>query len=205
MITSLFGLGLAISLVFILKISWIRVTLAILAVGLASLISASPLIGFASAVVALSILLSLEKNESNEWFSESWGFAKQILPLLALGVLMAGFLLGSPESGSSGIIPEKWIVGLVGGNSLRANLFASVVGAFMYFATLTEIPILQGLIHSGMGDGPALALLLAGPALSLPNMLVIRGVLGNKKTAVYILLVILLSTLAGILFGYINK
>ncbi|OPZ95426.1 MAG: putative permease [Bacteroidetes bacterium ADurb.Bin408] len=89
----------------------------------------------------------------------------------------------------------------MGGNSVFSNFFASVVGAFMYFATLTEVPILQGLIASGMGKGPALALLLAGPSLSLPNMLVIRGVLGTQKTVVYVTLVVVMATIAGIVYG----
>ena len=120
-----------------------------------------------------------------------------------MGVLIAGFLLGRP--GHNGIIPVKWVEKLVGGNSLFSNFFASISGAFMYFATLTEVPILQGLIGSGMGKGPALALLLAGPALSLPNMLVIRSVLGTKKTIAYISLVIVMATFSGILFGTIMK
>jgi hypothetical protein len=124
------------------------------------------------------------REERGQWIDSTWGFAKQILPLLVAGVLIAGFLLGRP--GHEGVIPSGWVARLVGGNSLRANLFASVVGAFMYFATLTEIPILQGLLGSGMGRGPALALLLAGPALSLPNMLVIKSVLGGRKTLVYV-------------------
>ena len=202
LITSIFGIGLGISLITILKINWVQVMLASIVVALVGWLFHAPLLGFVTAIIALTILLSLRKDEGGEWLFESWGFAKQILPLLAAGVLVAGFLLGTPENGG-GIIPEHWVVGLVGGNSLWANLFASVVGAFMYFATLTEIPILQGLINSGMGDGPALALLLAGPALSLPNMLVIRGVLGNRKTAIYILLVILLSTVAGIMYGFV--
>ena len=126
--------------------------------------------------------ITLYKRETGEWFAASWGFAKQILPLLLFGVLIAGLLLG--RVGQEGLIPSEWIAGYVGGNSLWANFFASFAGAFMYFATLTEVPILQGLINNGMGKGPALALLLAGPALSLPNMLVIRSVLGNSKTAV---------------------
>jgi len=199
-ITGIWGIGLGISLIILLKVNWVQVVLAILAVTLVGTLTQAPLIGFVTGIVALSLILAFQGEKGNEWLSESWGFAKQILPLLAMGVLLAGFLLGTPENGG-GIIPDKWISSLVGGNSLWANLFASVVGAFMYFATLTEIPILQGLMHSGMGDGPALALLLAGPALSLPNMLVIRGVLGNKKTAVYIILVIILSTIAGILYG----
>ena len=140
------------------------------------------------------------KEERAQWVSSSWSFAQQILPLLLGGVLVAGFLLGRP--GSEALIPKIWISNLVGGNSLWSNLFASVVGAFMYFATLTEIPILQGLLGAGMGKGPALALLLAGPALSLPNMLVIRSILGTKKTLVFILLVITMATLSGMIFGY---
>lgn len=134
-----------------------------------------------------------------EWVGASWTFAKQILPLLLLGVLVAGFLLGRP--GHEGLIPTQWINRAVGGNSVRANLFAAVAGAFMYFATLTEVPILQGLMGAGMGKGPALALLLAGPALSLPNMLVIRSVMGTQKTVVFVSLVIVMATVSGIIFG----
>ncbi len=139
------------------------------------------------------------KEELKEWTFSTWVFAKQIFPLLFAGVLVAGFLLGRP--GHEGIIPSKWIAGLVGGNSLGANLFASLSGALMYFATLTEVPILQGLIGSGMGQGPALALLLAGPALSLPSMIVIRSVMGTKKTLVYILLVVVMATITGLIYG----
>jgi hypothetical protein len=202
-ITGLWGLGLAASLVVILNISWIAVLLSAALVSAVSIFSGSSLFGFIIAIFLLSLMLSLKGGEPGEWMNETWGFAKQILPLLVMGVFVAGFLLGAPESGG-GIIPEHWISHSVGGNSIGANLVASVIGAFMYFATLTEIPILQGLMSNGMGNGPALALLLAGPALSLPNMLVIRGVLGNKKTAIYILLVIILSTLAGIIYGGIN-
>ncbi|MBA7581732.1 hypothetical protein ES708_23643 [subsurface metagenome] len=140
------------------------------------------------------------KEERVQWVSSSLGFAEQILPLLLVGVLVAGFLLGRP--GSEALIPKIWIENLVGGNSLWSNLFASVVGALMYFATLTEIPILQGLLGEGMGKGPALSLLLAGPALSLPNMLVIRSILGTKKTLVFISLVIIMATFSGMLFGH---
>jgi hypothetical protein len=140
-----------------------------------------------------------KQEERKEWYSSTWGFAQKILPLLFGGVLVAGFLLGRP--GHEGIIPSQWVNSLVGGNSLGANLFASVAGAFMYFATLTEVPILQGLLGAGMGKGPALALLLAGPALSLPNMLVIRSVIGTKKTVVYVSLVIIMATISGIIFG----
>ena len=155
--------------------------------------------GFLIIVLAIMLKVWFSKQELKDWTISSWDFAKQILPLLFAGVLVAGFLLGRP--GHQALIPERWVVNLVGGNSLRANLFASVSGALMYFATLTEVPILQGLIGSGMGKGPALALLLAGPALSLPNMLVIRGVIGTKKTLVYILLVVFMATLSGMIFG----
>ena len=140
------------------------------------------------------------REERAEWVESTWGFAKQILPLLFAGVLVAGFLLGMPGS-DRGLIPSSWVARLVGGNSLGANFFAAFAGALMYFATLTEVPILQGLLGSGMGSGPALALLLAGPALSLPNMLVIRSVLGTQKTAVFVVYVVLLSTAAGLAFG----
>jgi uncharacterized protein len=134
--------------------------------------------------LGLSVLTNTESGEMDDWFTATWGFAKQILPLLLIGVLISGVLLGRP--GYEGLIPSEWVAGAVGGNSLWANLFASVAGAFMYFATLTEVPILQGLFGAGMGQGPALALLLAGPALSLPNMLVIRSIMGTQKTAVFV-------------------
>ena len=140
------------------------------------------------------------KDELTEWVDQTWWFAKQILPLLFAGVLVAGFLMGRPGSGA-GLIPSVWIERLVGGNSLGANLLASVAGALMYFATLTEVPILQGLLGAGMGQGPALALLLAGPALSLPNMLVIRSVIGTTKTLVFVLLVIAMATVTGLIYG----
>lgn len=156
-----------------------------------------PEISFASAVLIFSAVASTSRDELGEWFSSSWGFAKQILPLLFAGVLVAGALLGRP--GEEGVIPYDWVSRAVGGNSLSANLFAAIAGAFMYFATLTEVPILQGLIGSGMGKGPALALLLAGPALSLPNMLVIRSVMGTKKTATFVALVVLMATVSGVI------
>jgi uncharacterized membrane protein YraQ (UPF0718 family) len=155
--------------------------------------------GALAAVLAAMILRWFGKDELKEWTAASWGFAKQILPLLFGGVLVAGFLLGRP--GHEGIIPSEWVARLVGGNGLGANLFASVSGAFMYFATLTEVPILQGLLGAGMGQGPALALLLAGPALSLPSMLVIRSVLGTKKTVVYVMLVVVMASVSGMIYG----
>ena len=141
----------------------------------------------------------MQPGAGQEWFEQTWGFAKLILPLLLLGVLAAGFLLGQP--GQEGLIPSAWVAAAVGGNSLASNAFAAIAGAFMYFATLTEIPITQALIGAGMGKGPALALLLAGPALSLPSMLVIRGFLGTQKTVVYVSLVVVMATITGMVYG----
>ena len=157
-------------------------------------------IGF---LLMMGVMLTrwFKKDEVTSWVSTSWTFAKQIMPLLLIGVIVAGLLLGRPEH--EGLIPSWIIKKAVGSNSLLSNFFAAIVGAFMYFATLTEVPILQGLIGAGMGKGPALALLLAGPALSLPNMLVIRGVIGTKKTIVYISLVVIMATISGIIFGVI--
>ncbi len=153
-------------------------------------------------LLAMGVLLKrwFKKEEIPAWMESTWVFAQQILPLLLVGVLAAGFLMGRPGL-DAGIIPSAYVEQFVGGNSIQANLTASVVGAFMYFATLTEIPILQGLMGAGMGSGPALALLLAGPALSLPSMLVIHSVLGFRKTAAYIILVIVMATLSGLLYG----
>ena len=154
-------------------------------------------------LIILAVMLKkwFVKEELKGWVEATWGFSKQIMPLLLGGVLVAGFLLGRP--GYPALIPETAVQILVGGNSLGANFFASIVGAFMYFATLTEVPILQGLIGSGMGRGPALALLLAGPALSLPSMIAIAGIMGIKKTAVYCFVVVILSTTAGMVYGLI--
>ncbi len=154
------------------------------------------------AILAYILVRWFQKEELRQWVDSSWDFAQKILPLLFGGVLVAGFLMGRPGT-DGGIIPSQWISALVGGNSLTANLLASIVGAFMYFATLTEVPIIQGLMGAGMGKGPVLALLLAGPALSLPNMLVIRSVMGTKKTLTYVLLVIIMATISGIVFGSI--
>jgi hypothetical protein len=151
------------------------------------------------AVLGLAWLTAGRDDEAGEWFNQAWSYTKQIVPLLLAGVLVAGFLLGRP--GHEGLIPSTWISGLVGGNSVAANLFAAVSGAFMYFATLTEVPIVQGLVGSGMGSGPSLALLLAGPALSLPSMIVINSILGPKKTATYIALVIVMAAFCGWCYG----
>lgn len=156
-------------------------------------------------LVSLAIMLKrwFKREELKEWVGSTWIFALQILPLLLSGVFISGFLLGRP--GHEGIIPSRFVSALVGGNSFFANFFSSIVAAFMYFATLTEVPILQGLIGSGMGKGPALALLLAGPALSLPSMLVIRSVIGTKKTVIYVSLVVIMATLSGMIFGWIVR
>jgi uncharacterized membrane protein YraQ (UPF0718 family) len=167
---------------------------------LAMLFPHEPLVAFSAGIIGITFLTTTTRGETENWFLSSWDFTKQIMPLLFAGIIIAGLLLGRP--GSEGLISPRWVSGLVGGNSLEANLFASVAGAFMYFATLTEVPILQGLLSAGMGKGPALALLLAGPALSLPNMMVIRSVMGTKKTVVYISLVVVMATASGMIFGH---
>jgi hypothetical protein len=200
-ITSIFGIVFALSLVYIIKVKKLYVILGTIVVIISIIIFYhNPIITFVVAVIATTLGMTFSENEPNQWLGETWGFVKQILPLLAAGVLVAGFLLGS-NNNNNGIIPNEWISALVGGNSLLSNFFAAITGAFMYFATLTEIPILQGLINSGMGKGPALALLLAGPALSLPNMLVIRNVIGTQKTIVYVTLVVVMATLSGLIYG----
>ena len=214
-ITGFFSILLGYSLISFLKIKWQWVLLAAAATVASAFISShfigdaklAPLVPMVTGIAALSLITLFDKTDADnrEWTLASWEFAKQILPLLAIGVVTAGFLLGSTHDGNSiaGVIPNEWIQWLVGGNSIFSNFFASVVGAFMYFATLTEVPIIQGLTASGMGKGPALALLLAGPSLSLPNMLVIRDVMGTQKTIVYVILVIILSTAAGLAYGAI--
>jgi uncharacterized membrane protein YraQ (UPF0718 family) len=201
-LTGMFAASTALSLVYILGMRWLHVGLAAMpVVVLAVVLPEQPLIAFVTGAAALTILTARTPGEPRDWLFSSWEFAKQILPLLAAGVLVAGILLGTADG--EGIIPSEWIAMLVGGNSLGANLFASVFGAFMYFATLTEVPIVQGLLNSGMGQGPALALLLAGPALSLPNMLVIRSVMGTKRTVVFVLLVMIMATMSGMVFGMV--
>ncbi len=152
-------------------------------------------------VLSLSLIFWFKKGELKSWVQVSWRFAKQIMPLLLIGVLISGALLGRP--GKEGLIPSWVIVKMVGSNTIFANIFASIIGAFMYFATLTEVVILEGLLGAGMNKGPALALLLAGPALSLPNMLVINSVLGLKKTVFYVFLVVVMASISGLSFGYI--
>ena len=204
-ITSAFGLILIYSLISILKIKWQHVTIAAIVTAASAFLSTNPQVPMVVGIVGLAVITLLDKRDpdNKEWTLSAWDFTKQIMPLLAIGVLAAGFLLGSThgDTDMAGIIPGDWVANLVGGNSLFANFFASIVGAFMYFATLTEVPILQGLIGAGMGKGPALALLLAGPSLSLPNMLVIRGLIGTQKTVVYVVLVVIMATISGMIYG----
>lgn len=159
----------------------------------------APALPFAAGAVGLSAATSTRQGELEEWFGATWTFAKQILPLLLAGVLVAGLLLGRP--GHEGLIPSRWIAMAVGGNGPGATFVAAFSGALMYFATLTEIPIVEGLLGAGMGQGPALALLLAGPALSLPSILVVRSVLGWRKTGAFVVLVVTMATLTGLLYG----
>jgi uncharacterized membrane protein YraQ (UPF0718 family) len=212
-ITGGLALLLCYSLIAILKIKWFWVAggagATILAAVLSNIFISNPafvpLVPMVVAIASLSIMTLLDKTDEDNkaWTLSAWGFAKQIMPLLAVGVITAGFLLGSTHGDTSiaGVIPNEWISWAVGGNSIWSNMFASVVGAFMYFATLTEVPIIQGLLASGMGKGPALALLLAGPSLSLPNMLVIKSVMGTQKTIVFVILVIIMATISGMVYG----
>jgi uncharacterized membrane protein YraQ (UPF0718 family) len=196
------GLGLSAILVAWFHLNIGKVALIVLVtIVLSWRFSNYPLVAFTFSMIGLSWLTSTNKDEAGEWFTESWEYAKQILPLLFIGVLIAGALLGRP--GQEALIPLEWVQWAVGGNSLFSNFFAAFAGAFMYFATLTEVPILQGLMGNGMGQGPALALLLAGPALSLPNMLVIRNIIGTKKTVVFVALVVIMATLSGVIYGAI--
>jgi uncharacterized membrane protein YraQ (UPF0718 family) len=198
-LTSGFAAALGLVLWRWFALSATRLALTALAVAASAvLLPSQPTLAVLLGVAGLAWATAGQEGEAGEWFDQSWANAKQIFPLLIGGVLVAGLLLGRP--GHEGLIPGGWIAGLVGGNSLGANAFAAVAGALMYFATLTEVPILQGLIGSGMGAGPSLTLLLAGPALSLPSMIVINSVIGPKKTAAYVGLVVVLSALVG--WGY---
>ncbi|MFC1512193.1 permease [Candidatus Latescibacterota bacterium] len=200
MITAVFAVALAVILGLWFSVAWWKLIVGSGVVLMTSVIlPGNPIAPFVMGIIGLSVITLTGTDKTISWFDSTWEFARQILPLLLFGVLIAGLLLGRPDH--EGIIPSSWVSGAVGGNSLSSNFVASFVGAFMYFATLTEVPILQGLIGSGMGKGPALALLLAGPALSLPNMLVIRSVMGTKKTVVFIMLVVIMATISGIIYG----
>jgi hypothetical protein len=199
-VTSALGIALALLLWRWFRIPPLRIAMvAIVSFLVALAIPGHPTWPFLAAVLGLAWLTAGRDDEAGEWFNQAWGYTKQIVPLLLAGVLVAGFLLGRP--GHEGLIPSAWISGLVGGNSAWANLFAAASGAFMYFATLTEVPIVQGLVGSGMGAGPSLALLLAGPALSLPSMIVLNSILGPKKTVTYVALVIVMAALCGWTYG----
>ena len=199
-LTALLGAVLAVMLWRWFRLEPVRIaTLAGATVLTAFALPGQPTWPFLVAVLGLAWLTAGRSDEAGEWFNQAWSYTKQIVPLLLGGVLVAGLLLGRP--GHEGLIPSQWISSLVGGNSIAANLFAAIAGAFMYFATLTEVPIVQGLVGSGMGQGPALALLLAGPALSLPSMLVLNSILGPKKTAVFVSLVVGMAAITGWLFG----
>ena len=228
-VTSLFAalMGFCLWRFFKVRLAWIALAAAP-AAGLAFALPQYPVAAFAAGSAGLAALTFVGGAELKDWRDQSWGFAKQILPLLFMGVLAAGFFLGSPDSVDAGIVPNIWIQALVGDSPqallsilgrpeavapawlsflwpLWTNLFASLTGALMYFATLTEVPILRGLLDSGMGQGPALALLLAGPALSLPSMLVINSILGPKKTLTFVGLVIVMATITGMGFGIIMR
>ena len=228
MLTALFAALLGTSLWRFFKVKLGFILLAALpALALATFLPQYPVAAFAAGSAGLAALTFFGGTELKDWRDQSWGFAKQILPLLFMGVLAAGFFLGSPDGVDAGLIPNRWIQALVGDSPqallsilgrdgsapgwlttiwpLWTNLFAAVAGALMYFATLTEVPILRGLLDSGMGQGPALALLLAGPALSLPNMLVINSILGPKKTLTFIGLVVAMATATGMIFGIIVR
>ncbi|MGM0380988.1 MAG: permease, partial [bacterium] len=202
-LTALFAAGLGTVLAGWFKLDLGKVGFTAMVVGgTAYLFPDVPELSFGLGVLLLSLSAVTSGEELQSWIEESWGFAKLIMPLLLAGVLVAGIFFGMPGE-DDGLIPPSWVAGLVGENTLVANFLASVAGALMYFATLTEIPILKGLLGSGMAEGPALSLLLAGPAVSLPNLLVIHSVLGTKKTSVFFIIVVVMSSLAGYGFGII--
>ncbi len=208
LITTLVSLIFGVILIGWFKMAWWKILAVAIPTASIALIASNyishefmPIAAFAAGSIGLSVITSMDKEEVGDWFSSTWTFAKQILPLLLFGVFIAGFLLG--RVGHEGIIPSEWVSAAVGGNSFKSNFFASIAGAFMYFATLTEVPILQGLIGSGMGKGPALSLLLAGPALSLPSMLVLNGIFGLKKTVTFVALVVVMATISGMIYGMV--
>jgi len=200
-LAALCGTALGVMLVLWFGMKWWKVVyVALPVIVLTCLFPGDVLLPFVAAVLGLSLITSMDKGECGDWFAASWSFAKQMLPLLLFGILVAGLLLGRP--GEEGLIPSEWVAWAVGGNSLRANFVAAFGGSLMHLATLTEVPVVQALIGAGMGKGPALALLLAGPSISLPSMLIIHSVLGFKKTAVFVGLIIVSSMVCGMTFGY---
>jgi uncharacterized membrane protein YraQ (UPF0718 family) len=199
-VTGLLAAGLAAALALWFGFRWRDLMLAAAPVLILSVVfPRQPLVPFVAGCAGLAIACARAGDEGRQWLEASWSLGKQIFPLLIGGVFISGVLLGRP--GHEGVIPSEWVAESVGGNSFVANFASSVIGAFMYFATLTEVPILQGLLGSGMGKGPALALLLAGPALSLPSMLVLRSIMGTRKTVVYVTLVIIMATITGLIYG----
>jgi uncharacterized membrane protein YraQ (UPF0718 family) len=199
-LVALSALGLAAILVRWFSVAWWRIAIAGALVALvAALGKGGPVAPFLVGVAGVSVVALSRRGETREWIGGSWDFAKDILPLLLAGILIVGFLLGRP--GYQGLIPQSWEEQLVGGNSLRSTFVATVASGLMYFCTLTEVPIVQGLMGAGMGKGPALAFLLAGPAVSLPNILILRSIVGTRKTLVYLALVIVMATLTGSIFG----
>lgn len=199
-LTAAAGLTLAVFLVRWYGVPVRRMAMAAAPVAILALVfRGNPMVPFLVGVGAVSAVAVSSRGEPREWVVGSWGFAKDILPLLLVGILVVGFLLGRP--GQEGLISTHWVGGLVGGNTLRANFVASMAGGLMYFCTMTEVPIVQGLVGAGMGKGPALAFLLAGPAVSIPNILILRRVIGARKTGTYLILVVVMSTLTGAMFG----
>ncbi len=202
MLTAGAGLALGSTMVALFRVpAWKILSGAAAVAVLAIIFRGNPLPPFVAGVVLTSAIAFTEAR-SREWVTETWGFAKDMLPMFLVGIMMVGFALGRP--GHEGLIPRSWVESLVGGNSVFANLVASVAGGLMYFCTMTEVPIVQGLLGAGMGKGPALAFLLAGPAVSLPNVLMLRRIIGTRKTAVYLLLVITMATITGAIFGVIK-
>jgi uncharacterized membrane protein YraQ (UPF0718 family) len=195
------AIGIAAAMGTWFHVPWWKVAVGVAGTSVTALVAPGHgLVAFGVGSAAVAWIAATTEGEMREWFDATWEFTKLIAPLLIGGVFVAGFLLGRP--GEEGLVPSAWVTAAVGGNELPAVFLSSIVGAFMYFATLTEIPILQGLMGSGMGKGPALALLLAGPALSLPSMLALWKIMGGKKTAIYCGLVVVMSTLTGWLYGH---
>jgi Predicted permeases len=201
-LVSLFGIILGIVLSLWFNVSKMKIIFTILAVIILYLVISEKEISFLIGVLGFSYALSTTKGKMSEWFQNTYLLAKQILPLLFIGVFIAGLFFGRP--GHEAIIPSSFVYALVGENSIFASFFASLMGVLMYFATLTEVPILQGLLGAGMGYGPALALLLSGPAVSLPSLLVLKNIWGPKKTLVYGALVLTVGSICGYLFGIIR-